>query len=85
MGTPNPIDRNTALLKIHLIPHAMSGSQPSTARLNFFFGGGGKRGCQTLGVVFLNSERCLEKPVAGLYCAQDGEIPSIQKDDDEGG
>lgn len=25
------------------------------------------------------------KPVTGLYCAQDGEIPSIQKDDDKGG
>lgn len=42
----------------------MSGSQPSTARLNFFWGAG-KRGCQTLGVVFLNSERCLENLLLG--------------------
>lgn len=43
LGTPNLINRNTALLKIHLIPHAMSGSQPRTARLNFLLGG--KGGC----------------------------------------
>lgn len=38
LGTPNPIDRNTALLKIHLISRALSGSQPSTASLNFLLG-----------------------------------------------